>query len=66
MYKLSNKQEVQLDINGEKVNVMIKPSDILLDVLRDQLGLSGSKPSCKNGDCGACTIHVDGWPLSHV
>lgn len=40
-----------------------KPSDLLLFTLRNQLGLTGAKPGCENGDCGACTVLVDGWPI---
>ena len=36
---------------------------LLLDVLRDQLGLTGAKPGCRNGDCGTCTMVMDGWPV---
>ncbi len=63
MFQLLKKEEVELDVNGEKVTVTIKPSDILLDVLREQLGLTGAKAGCKNGDCGTCTVQVDGWPV---
>ncbi|WP_442261760.1 (2Fe-2S)-binding protein [Tissierella sp.] len=42
---------------------MIKPSDTLLYTLRTQLGLTGVKPGCENGDCGACTLLIDGWPI---
>jgi carbon-monoxide dehydrogenase small subunit len=54
---------LELDINGEKRNVIVRPADTLLRVLREQLGLTGAKPGCENGDCGACTILVDGWPI---
>ncbi len=54
---------IELLVNGEKRSALVRPSDLLLDVLRDQLGLTGAKPSCKNGDCGACTVLVDGWPV---
>ncbi|HEX9062376.1 MAG TPA: (2Fe-2S)-binding protein [Clostridia bacterium] len=63
MFKLEGKSVIELEINGEKKDVTVTPSDILLYVLREQLGLTGAKPGCENGDCGACTILVDGWPV---
>ena len=54
---------IELNVNGEPRRVTALPGDILLDVLRGQLGLTGAKPGCKNGDCGACTILMDGWPV---
>jgi aerobic carbon-monoxide dehydrogenase small subunit len=55
--------KLELDVNGEKRNVNVRPADTLLRVLREQLGLIGAKPGCENGDCGACTVLVDGWPI---
>jgi carbon-monoxide dehydrogenase small subunit len=55
--------QCELLVNGESRTVTLQPADILLDVLRDQLGLTGAKPGCKNGDCGACTILMDDWPV---
>lgn len=52
-----------LNINGEKRKVVVKPSDTLLRVLREKLGLTGGKPGCENGDCGACTVLLDGKPV---
>jgi carbon-monoxide dehydrogenase small subunit len=60
---LVKKSLIELKINGEKVTVVARPADTLLDVLREQLGLTGAKPSCKNGDCGACTVLIDGQPI---
>lgn len=57
------KRFIELDINGEKQTVAARPADVLLDVLREHLGLTGAKPSCRNGDCGACTVLVDGRPV---
>ena len=54
---------LSLRVNGETRRVTARPSDLLLDVLRGQLGLTGAKPGCRNGDCGACTIIVDGAPV---
>ena len=54
---------ITLSVNGETREVLVKPSDILLHTLRDQLGLTGAKPGCENGDCGACTVLVDDWPM---
>ncbi|HNX13574.1 MAG TPA: (2Fe-2S)-binding protein [Oscillospiraceae bacterium] len=62
MVRYEGKVVVSLNINGETHEVMVRPSDILLDVLREQLGLTAAKPGCLNGDCGACTVMVDGWP----
>lgn len=52
-----------LDINGEKRNLIIRPADTLLRVLREQLGLTGAKAGCENGDCGTCTVLLDGIPV---
>ena len=62
MVVYDKKTVVALNVNGESRDVAIRPSDLLLDVLREQLGLTGAKAGCKNGDCGACTVMVDGWP----
>ncbi|MGE6257717.1 (2Fe-2S)-binding protein [Heyndrickxia sporothermodurans] len=54
---------VVLTVNGEQRAVSIRPAETLLSVLRNKLGLTGAKPGCLNGDCGACTVNVDGWPM---
>ncbi len=63
MVRYEGKVVISLQINGERYEVMVRPSDLLLDVLREQLGLTAAKPGCLNGDCGACTVIVDGWPM---
>lgn len=62
MVRYDKKTIITLNVNGELRDVAIRPSDLLLDVLREQLGLTGAKAGCRNGDCGACTVMVDGWP----
>jgi carbon-monoxide dehydrogenase small subunit len=57
------KCEIELLINGKRHNTTIRSADTLLRVLREQLGLTGAKAGCENGDCGACTIIVDGVPI---
>ncbi|MBM3478692.1 MAG: (2Fe-2S)-binding protein [Alphaproteobacteria bacterium] len=47
-------------VNGEPVEFLCDPTQTLLDVLRDQLGLTGSKEGCGSGDCGACSVTIDG------
>jgi carbon-monoxide dehydrogenase small subunit len=55
--------KIQLDINGENRSLIVRPADTLLRVLREKLGLTGAKPGCENGDCGACTVLLDGIPI---
>ena len=54
------KVPVKLRVNGDLYEVFIEPRYSLLDVLRDHLGMKGSKKVCDNGECGACTILMDG------
>ena len=49
-----------MNVNGKEYEILVKPSATLLDVLRDQLGLTGTKEGCGVGECGACTVLVDG------
>ncbi|MDI6861364.1 MAG: (2Fe-2S)-binding protein [Caldisericia bacterium] len=51
-----------LNINGEKRKVLIKPNETLLRVIREKIGLTGTKIGCENGDCGACTILINDIP----
>jgi xanthine dehydrogenase YagT iron-sulfur-binding subunit len=52
--------EIVLQINGQPVSVRLEPRTTLLDALREQAGLTGTKKGCDRGACGACTVHVDG------
>ncbi|WP_315117709.1 2Fe-2S iron-sulfur cluster-binding protein [uncultured Clostridium sp.] len=63
MLKILNSTVLILNVNGEDREVTAKPSDILLYTLRQGLGLTSIKPGCENGDCGACTVLVDNWPI---
>src|SRR5678816_4602362 len=57
------KQLIDLDINGRSRELAIEPNALLLDVLRQDLGLTGSKRGCDDSSCGACTVMVDGTPM---
>jgi carbon-monoxide dehydrogenase small subunit len=59
-----NRRELGFELNGEQVKVECADSDMLIDVLRDSLGLTGVKRSCDMEICGACTVLVEGQPLS--
>ena len=54
------KIHVTATVNGDTVEFLADPRDTLLDCLRDQLGLTGTKEGCSTGDCGACSVTVDG------
>jgi xanthine dehydrogenase YagT iron-sulfur-binding subunit len=51
---------VKLEVNGEPRMVAVEPRTTLLDALREQLALTGTKKGCDRGECGACTVHVEG------
>ena len=52
--------QVQTTLNGEVINFLCEPRQSLLEVLRDILGMTGTKEGCNDGNCGACTIILDG------
>lgn len=54
---------VRLRVNGSERHVVVEPRRTLLDTLRHDLGLTGTKKVCDMGNCGACTVHVDGTPM---
>lgn len=55
---------IRLVVNGEARTVSVPPETTLLELLRDSLGLTGAKRGCDVGDCGACTVIVDGSPVN--
>ena len=52
--------KVSTTINGDPVDYVCEPDETLLDVLRNRLGLTGAKEGCSTGDCGACSVTIDG------
>jgi len=55
---------VRFTLNGKRVNVKAAPMKRLLDVIREECGLTGTKEGCGEGECGACTVLVDGRPVN--
>ena len=51
---------IRLKVNGDAVDVDVEPRRLLVDLLRDDLGLTGTKIGCDTSSCGTCTVHVDG------
>jgi carbon-monoxide dehydrogenase small subunit len=58
------KQPLILNINGENRQLLVEPFYSLLDCLRDEAQLTGAKKGCDEGDCGACTVLMDGQPVT--
>jgi aerobic carbon-monoxide dehydrogenase small subunit len=58
------KQPIQLRVNGETYDLSVEPRYTLLKVLREDLGFTGTKRGCDVGDCGACTVLMDGKPIN--
>ncbi|MCH6264034.1 MULTISPECIES: (2Fe-2S)-binding protein [Neobacillus] len=58
----TEKTIVKLHVNGDSKDVMVRSADTLLETLREELGLTGAKRACQNGDCGACTVLINGEP----
>ena len=54
---------ISLCVNGEWREVAVRPRNMLIEVIRDTIGLTGSKASCESGTCGACTVLVEGRPV---
>jgi aerobic carbon-monoxide dehydrogenase small subunit len=57
------KNILSFTLNGAPVDVLVTPTETLLDVLREKLGFTGAKRGCDDGDCGACTVLLDGEPV---
>ncbi len=57
------KEILRLNVNGETYEVAVPPHKLLLDVLREELGLTGSKRACDDSSCGACAVLIDGVPM---
>ena len=61
---MAKKNHVTTTVNGEPVEYLCEARQTLLEVLRDTLGLTGTKEGCGNGNCGACTVLLDGVPVT--
>jgi xanthine dehydrogenase YagT iron-sulfur-binding subunit len=60
---LYSRKEITLTVNGKKMRIVVEPRETLLDVLREKLNLTGAKRICNKGECGGCTVLLDGFPV---
>ncbi len=56
--------KLELEVNGTAEQVEVEPAEVLLDTLRQKLHLPGTKDGCREGECGACTVLIDGDPVA--
>jgi len=54
---------IELSVNGERHEIAVKPRNTLVEVLREKIGLTGTKEGCEQGACGVCTVLLDGRPV---
>ncbi len=57
------KHAIHLSINGEEYELQVAPNELLVNVIRETVGMTGTKYACGTGQCGACTVVVDGEPI---
>jgi aerobic-type carbon monoxide dehydrogenase small subunit (CoxS/CutS family) len=57
------KKKISLKVNNKDYGIVVEPQETLLDVLRDKLNLTGAKKTCDRGECGGCTVLLDGSPI---
>jgi carbon-monoxide dehydrogenase small subunit len=58
-----HRELIQLNVNGERHEVAVPPQKLLLEILREDLGLTGSKRACDDSSCGSCAVLIDGVPM---
>jgi aerobic carbon-monoxide dehydrogenase small subunit len=58
------KKKIRITLNGQERNLEVFPYHLLLDLLRDEIGVTGTKEGCGTGDCGACTVLLNGKPVN--
>jgi aerobic carbon-monoxide dehydrogenase small subunit len=57
-------EKISFRLNGEEIHVKVRPNIVLVDLLRETLGLTGTKVGCREGECGVCTVLLDGDPVN--